>query len=112
MNTSFATKLAAVLVLAGAISGDALGQPVRWVALVAADGTRVKVTENSPTLPASIDALSIRVFIDGGPVSLCEKQNFGNTCMKILNKKIFCDLDNCFSGAGDWRNRIRSVRFD
>jgi len=82
------------------------------VTLVAADKVREKITSNSPTLPPTIDAKSVRVFVDGGPVSLCEKQNFGNQCLRILNKMIACELANCFRGAGDWRNRIRSVRFD
>ena len=83
----------------------------RSVTLVAADKTRVKVTQDTPVLPSEIDAKSVRVLINGGPVSLCEKQSYGNVCMIISNNKIACDLDACFAGAGDWRNRIRSVKF-
>ncbi len=83
----------------------------RSVTLVAADNTRVRITSNAATLPANIDARSVRVFIDGVPVSLCANQSFFNPCIRINNPRIGCDLQNCFAGAGDWRNRIRSVMF-
>lgn len=101
---------AAAATLAVSIGNVARAQE-RSVTLVAADRTRVKITQDTPVLPAEIDAKSVRVLIDGGPVSLCERQSYGNVCMIIRNSRIACDLDNCFSGAGDWRNRIRSVRF-
>lgn len=83
----------------------------RSVTLVGQGGVRVKVTQDTPVLPTEIDAKSIRVFINGGPVSLCENPSYGRICMIIRNDRIACDLDNCFTGAGDWRNRIRSVKF-
>lgn len=104
---------ASIVSVATVFSTASIGQPARRVTLVAADPhVRENIDTNAPTLPADIDAKSIRVFVDGGPVSLCEKQGFGNPCLRILNRRIACELANCFPGAGDWRNRIRSVRFD
>lgn len=95
-----------------AIVSTAIAQPARSTTLMAGDGSRLKVTQNAPTLPAGFDANSVRIYVIGGPITFCEGQNYGGRCFSIVNEKIACDLDNCFSGAGDWRNRIRSVRFD
>lgn len=94
------------------LSSPSASQAARRVTLIGAKNIRVVIEVNSPTLPPNIDAKSLTVLIDGGPVTLCARQNYGNPCIRIRNKRVFCDLDNCFSGAGDWRNRIRSVRFD
>ena len=107
-----AAVLSVSVVCVAVLSAPLTGQTGRKVTLITADGKRERVQSNSPTLPSHVDAKSIRILVDGGPVSLCEKHNFGNPCLKILNKRIACELENCFNGAGDWRNRIRSVRFD
>lgn len=109
---SVLSSLLLAIAIVYSATATSTGQTGRAVTLIGEGKARVRVESNAATLPAEIDAKSIRVLIDGGPVSLCERQNFGNICMRILNKRIACDLVNCFSGAGDWRNRIRSVRFD
>lgn len=57
-------RIVTVVVLS--LLSTSVGQSSRRVTLVAADNTRQRIEANSPTLPASIDARSIRVPVNGG----------------------------------------------
>jgi hypothetical protein len=100
-----------ILVVSGValLSSPALAQ--RSLKLYGPNGLQVVVTGDAPTLAPEIDAKSYRVLVYSGPASLCEHPNYGKPCIIILNKVIGCELENCFPGAGNWKNRVRSVKF-
>ena len=108
----YRTPLVAIGMLVAGIAGmvPASAQE-RVVTLIAADRTQVKVTSDTSNLPPEINAKSVRVLVKGGPVKMCANVDYRNPCITIFNRMIACELENCFAGAGDWRNRIKSVVF-
>ncbi|TBY65767.1 hypothetical protein E0H39_07145 [Rhizobium leguminosarum bv. viciae] len=100
-----------VALLASLCASSIVNAQERTIELKNSGGVKFTIKGDSPTLNAEIDKKSIRVYVNNGPVKLCAKQNYKNPCMIITNKKIACDLNNCFRGSGDWRNKIRSVKF-
>lgn len=83
----------------------------RSVTLIISLGNRLKIAKDTPRLPDEVYARSKQASINGGPVALCEGDNYKPPCIIIFNEQIRCELIYCFDGAGNWENRIRSVKF-
>jgi hypothetical protein len=64
-----------------------------------------------PTLPPTIDAKAQGLSVIGPPVALYEQPHYGGQALVITRAEGCDDLATCVPSAGNWSNRIRSVRF-
>ena len=66
---------------------------------------------DGPTLPPTIDAKAQSLSVIGPPVALYEQPHYGGQALVITSAGGCDDLATCVPSAGNWSNRIRSVRF-
>ena len=64
-----------------------------------------------PTLPSAIDAKAQSVSVIRPPVALYEQPHYGGQALVIAGAGGCDDLATGVLSAGNWSNRIRSVRF-
>jgi hypothetical protein len=68
-------------------------------------------TYDVPTLPPTIDAKAQSLSVLVPPVALFEQPHYGGQALVITTAGGCGDLATCVPSAGNWSNRIRSVRY-
>jgi hypothetical protein len=79
-----------------------------------ASGTGKTFNVDSPTLPPEIDAKaeSLSVFREALPVVLYDQPNYGGHSVVLIRGGGCDDLATCLGAAGNWANRIRSLKLN
>jgi hypothetical protein len=103
-----------VALIACFISSDVLAQPPPTMILMTeknGGGDHWFMRYSFPTLPSAIDAKAQSVSVIRPPVALYEQPHYGGQALVIARAGGCDDLATCVPSAGNWSNRIRSVRF-
>jgi len=74
-------------------------------------GVHWSTSTDAPTLPAKIDAKAQALSVIGPPVAFFEQPNYQGQALVITRAGGCSDLATCVPSAGNWSNRIRSVKF-
>lgn len=66
---------------------------------------------DAPTLPSHVDGKIKSISVGEAPVYFFDQPNFGGQRLAIVRGGGCDDLSRCIPGAGNWSNRIRSIKF-